>query len=75
MTNKLITQEAFDSLAKAFIDVTDTTRSDDYFFTEKELVAYAMNLLRENLFKEEIIKEERRQQYLALRAEFGDEKL
>ena len=75
MTNKLITLEGFDALAQSFIAVTDTTEKEQYYLSEKEIVTYAMNLLRQSLFKEELLKEERRQQYLTLHAEFGDEKL
>jgi hypothetical protein len=75
MTNKPITQEAFDALVLEFLETQDDTRDEEYYCTVQDIAKGVLEDLKMFLFSQEINKEERRQQYLALRAEFEDNKL
>ena len=73
MTIMDTTPENFDLMVEDFLSHQDGSLKDEYYGTARDMAENTMHLLREFLFGKLLAKEERRAQYLALKAEFEGE--
>lgn len=62
--------QEFDDMVGPFLEAQDDQQYKEIYQTEREIADSALRDLRKFLFKAEIAKEERRKQYLELKAEF-----
>lgn len=65
-----ISREDFNRVRDEFLDQFDDRVNQEWYCTEREMRMSVMGDLERHLFGEEDAREERRAQYLALKAEF-----
>ena len=77
MNFKDINRDEFDTLVDEFLLTQDNSGKDEWYCTHRDIAENAMESLRAFLFGADLAKaakEERRAQYLQLKAEFEGEK-
>lgn len=65
--------EEFDKMVNDFLAPLDDDRSEEYYQSEWARASAVMTDLRKHLYKADMDKHERYEQYLKLKAEFGSE--
>ena len=65
----------FDALVKEWIEIFDNFSKDEFYGTHRDMAEDVFNTLREDLFVNEIAKQNRYKQYLELKAEFENDPL
>ena len=66
-----ITQETFELMVAEFLQTQDGTSKDEWYGSLRGKAEGVLYALREHLFREDIEKAVRYEQYLKLRAEFA----
>lgn len=67
-----ITPAAFDLMVEDFLETQDGTSKDEWYGSLRGKAEGVLRALREHLFREELERATRYEQYLKLRAEFAD---
>ena len=67
-----ITQETFDLMVAEFLETQNKDDRDEWYSTSHERARAVLDALHYHLFREELERATRYEQYLKLRAEFAD---
>lgn len=73
MTIMDTTPENFDLMVEDFLSKENNYVKEEWYSTDRDVAEHVMANLREFIFGKDLAKEERRAQYLLLKAEFEGE--